>query len=248
VLAGRASAVPKAGDGITESIRALHTVRAGAVKSRTACMNELHALLITAPAQLRQELAGHTGAKLAQACAELRPLGDLTNPAQGTRYALRSLAGRWRDLDAEITDLDTRLTALVKQAHPDLLQITGVGVETAAQLLSTCGDNPDRLHSEAAFASLCGVSPVPASSGKTTRHRLNRGGDRQSNRALYAIAVSRMTHDARTRTYVQRRTAEGLCKKEITRCLKRHIARELYKILTHPKTQKTQKKDLTKAA
>jgi transposase len=248
VLAGRASAVPKAGDGITESIRALHIVRSGAVKSRTACMNELHALLVTAPAQLREELAGRTGAKLAQACAELRPLGDLTDPAQGTRYALRSLAGRWHDLDTEITDLDTRLTALVKQARPDLLQIKGVGVETAAQLLSTCGDNPDRLYSEAAFASLCGVSPVPASSGKTTRHRLNRGGDRQANRALYVIAVSRMAHDPRTRTYLQHRTAEGLSKKEIIRCLKRYIARELYKILTHPKTQTTHTKDLAKTA
>jgi transposase len=129
---------------------------------------------------------------------------------------------------------------------PDLLQITGVGVETAAQLLSTCGDNPDRLYSEAAFASLCGVSPMPASSGKTTRHRLNRGGDRQANRALYIIAVSRMAYDART--YVARRTTEGLSKKEIIRCLKRYIARELYKILTRPKTKATPAKDLAKAA
>jgi transposase len=248
VLSGRARTVPKAGDGITESIRALHTVRAGAIKSRTACMNELHALVITAPAQLREELAGHKGAKLIQACSDLRPAGDLADPDQGTRYALRRLAGRWRDLDAEVTDLDIRLAALVKQARPDLLAITGLGVETAAQLLSTCGDNPDRLYSEAAFASLCGVSPVPASSGKTTRHRLNRGGDRQANRALYIIAVSRMAHDARTRTYVARRTTKGLSKKEIIRCLKRYIARELYKILTHPKTQTTSAKDLAEAA
>jgi transposase len=121
-------------------------------------------------------------------------------------------------------------------------------VETAAQPLSTCGDNPDHLYSEAAFASLCGVSPVPASSGKTTRHRLNRGGDPQANQALYIIAVSRMAHDARTRAYVQRRTGTGLSKKEIIRCLKRYIARELYKVLTSPKTQTTQAKDLTKAA
>jgi transposase len=248
VLAGRANAVPKAGDGITESIRALHLVRGGAVKSRTACMNELQALLVTAPAQLREELTGRKGAKLIQACAVLQPTGDLADPAQGTRYGLRRLAGRWQELDAEVTDLDIRLAALVKQARPDLLQITGVGVETAAQLLSTCGDNPDRLYSEAAFASLCGVSPVPASSGKTTRHRLSRGGDRQANRALYVIAVSRMAHDARTRAYVQRRTADGLSKKEIIRCLKRYIARELYKILTRPKTQMTQTKDLAKAA
>jgi transposase len=137
---------------------------------------------------------------------------------------------------------------LVKQARPDLLAIKGVGVETAAQLLSTCGDNPDRLSCEAAFASLCGVSPVPASSGKTTRHRLNRGGDRQANRALYVIAVSRMAHDARTRAYVARRTAEGLSKKEIIRCLKRYIARELYKVLIRPKTQAPEENDLPTAA
>jgi transposase len=168
--------------------------------------------------------------------------------APGTRCALRRLAGRWHELNAEITDLDTQLAALVTRARPDLPAIKGVGVETAAQLLSTCGDNPDRLYSEAAFASLRGVSPVPASSGKTTRHRLNSGGDRQANRALYIIAVSRMAHDARTRAYVQRRTGTGLSKKEIIRCLKRYIARELYKVLTSPKTQTTQAKDLTKAA
>jgi transposase len=138
-------------------------------------------------------------------------------------------AAIYHALSAEIADLDIQLAALVKQARPDLLQITGVGVETAAQLLCTCGDNPDRLYSDAAFASLCGVSPVPASSGKTKRHRLNRGGDRQANRTLYVIAISRMAHDPRTRTYIDRRTTEGLSKKEIIRCLKRYIARELYR-------------------
>jgi transposase len=248
VLSGRANVVPKAGDGIVESIRALHTARSGAVKSRTACMNELQALLITAPAELREELTGRKGAKLAEACARLRPLGDLADPAQGARYALRCLASRWHELTTEIDDLDAQLVVLVKQARPDLLEIKGVGAKTAAQLLSTCGDNPDRLHSEAAFASLCGVSPIPASSGKTKRHRLNRGGDRQANRALYVIALSRMSHDARTRDYVQRRTTEGLSKKEIIRCLKRYIARELYKILTNPKTKTTQVNDLASAA
>jgi transposase len=131
---------------------------------------------------------------------------------------------------------------LVNQARPDLLAITGLGVETAAQLLSTCGDNPDRLYSEAAFASLCGVSPVPASSGKTTGHRLNRGGDRQANRALYIIAVSRMPT---TPGPAPTRLAAPL---KIIRCLKRYIARELYKILIHPKTQTTPAKDLAKAA
>ena len=248
VLADRATAVPKAGDGIVESIRALHLVRGGAVKARTACMNEIHALIVTAPAQLRDQFAGAKGAKLAAACAQLTPLADLADPANGIQYALHHLATRWQELTTEIGDLDTQLTTLVKQARPDLLAIRGVGVETAAQLLATCGDNPDRLHSEAAFAALCGASPIPASSGKTKRHRLNHGGDRQANRALYTIALSRMAHDDRTRAYVQRRTKEGLSKKEIIRCLKRYIARELYKILTRPKTQPTQTKDLAAAA
>jgi transposase len=247
VLSGRAVTVPKAGDGIVESIRALHLVRGGAVKSRTACINEMKALVVTAPAQLREQLPARA-ADLAGACARLHPGGDLADPVQAIMAALGHLAGRYHALSAEITDLDTQLAALVNQARPDLLQITGVGVETAAQLLSTCGDNPDRLSSDAAFASLCGVSPVPASSGKTNRHRLNRGGDRQANRALYLIAISRMAHNPRTRTYVNRRTTEGLSKKEIIRCLKRYIARELYKILTHPKTQTMQTKDLAKAA
>jgi transposase len=211
-------------------------------------MTELQTLLVTAPAQLREELTGRKGAKLINACVLLNVAGDLADPAQGTRYALRRLAERWQELNAEITGLDARLTTLVKRARPDLLQITDVGVETAAQLLSTCGDNPDRLYSEAAFASLCGVSPIPASSGKTTRHRLNRGGDRQANRALYVIALSRIAHDTRTRGYMQRRTSEGLSKKEIIRCLKRYIARELYKILTRPKTHAPSGNDLPAAA
>jgi Transposase and inactivated derivatives len=248
VLSGRATTVPKAGDGIVESIRALHLVRTGAVKARTACANELQALVVTAPAELREHLAGRKGAKLAEACAVLRPLDDLADPAQGTKAALRHLAARRHALTAEISDLDAQLAILVKQARPDLLEIRGVGVETAAQLLSTCGDNPDRLHSEAAFASLCGVSPVPASSGKTKRHRLNRGGDRQANRALYVIALSRMGTCPCTRDYVTKRTAEGLSKKEIIRCLKRYIARELYKVLLSPKSPPTHTQDLASAA
>lgn len=232
VLAGRATTVPKAGDGIVESIRALHLVRTGAIKARTACVNELKALIVTAPAELREQLPARSAAKLAEACARLRPAADLTDPAQGVKAALRRLAARHHTLTTEITDADAQLAVLVKQARPDLLAIRGVGVETAAQLLATCGDNPDRLHSEAAFASLCGVSPVPASSGKTKRHRLNRGGDRQANRALYMIVITRMGHDADTRAYVQRRTTEGLSTQEIIRCLKRYVARELHKILT----------------
>lgn len=234
VLAGRATAVPKAGDGIVESIRALHLVRAGAIKARTACINEMKALVVTAPAQLREQLPTRSAARLADACADLSPSGDLADPAVGIAAALRRLAARYHALTAEIIDADKQLAVLVKRARPDLLAIRGVGVETAAQLLSTCGDNPDRLHSEAGFASLCGVSPVPASTGKTVRHRLNRGGDRQTNRALYMVVITRMGHDARTRAYVARRTAQGLSTKDIIRCLKRYVAREIYKTLTRP--------------
>jgi transposase len=234
VLAGRATAIPKAGDGIIESIRALHLVRSGAVKARTACINEMKSLVITAPAELREQLPARTAVKLAAACALLRPSGQLADPAQGIQTALASLAARYNTLTAEITATGAHLAVLVRQARPDLLAVRGVGTEIAAQLLITCGDNPGRLHSDAAFASLCGASPVPASSGKTRRHRLSRGGDRQANRALYMIAITRMGHDSRTRDYVQRRTADGLSKKEIIRCLKRYIARKLYKILTTP--------------
>jgi transposase len=245
VLAGRATTVPKAGDGIVESIRALHLVRASAVKARTACTNEMKSLVVTAPAELREQLPARSATSLAQSCSRLPQLGDLTDPAAGVTAALRRLAARYQALTAEIADADAELAVLVKRARPDLMAVPGVGVETAAQLLSTCGDNPDRLHSEAAFASLCGVSPVPASSGKTTRHRLNRGGDRQTNRALYMIVITRMGHDAATRAYVARRTAEGLSTKEIIRCLKRYVARELYKILT---CSKASTQDLHQAA
>jgi transposase len=232
VLAGRARALPKGSDGIAESIRAVHVTRSGAIKARTAAINELRSLLVAAPAELREQMAGRSAKALAAACARLRPTGDLSDPLQGTKLALRHLARRYQALTAEIEDLDAHLKALVAQAHPKLPTVHGVGPETAAQLLITCGDNPDRLASSAAFAALCGVAPIPASSGKTTRHRLSRGGDRQANRALYLIVLTRMACCPRTRAYVARRTAEGKSKKEIIRCLKRYVAREIFKVLT----------------
>lgn len=234
VLAGRASALPKGGNGAAESVRALHLVRAGAVKARTAAINELKALLVTAPAGLREQLAGLSAAQLAGSCARLRPGTDAADPLTGTKLALRSLARRWQSLTAEIASLDAQLTSLITRLRPDLLAIRGVGTETAAQLLITCGDNPDRLRSEAAFAALCGVCPIPASSGKTRRHRLSRGGDRQANRALHFIALTRLASCPRTRAYATRRASEGLSGREIIRCLKRYIARELFKALTSP--------------
>ena len=146
--------------------------------------------------------------------------------------ALRILARRWQALQAEIDELDTQLGVLVTAAAPQLLALPGVGVDTAGQLLVTAGENHDRLTREAAFAMLCGVAPIPASSGKTTRHRLNRGGDRQANAALYRVVLCRLRWDPRTRDYMQRRTKEGMSKKEIIRCLKRYVARELHQIIT----------------
>jgi transposase len=167
------------------------------------------------------------------ACAALRP-GPLTSTTAATKTTLRSLARRWQQLQAELDQLDTQLQALVTSAAPTLVALPGVGVETAGQLLVTAGDNPQRLRSEAAFAHLCGTAPIPASSGRTDRHRLNRGGDRRANNALWRIALVRMRCHPPTRAYVQRRTNQGLSKLDIMRCLKRYIAREIYHQLTSP--------------
>lgn len=234
VLSGRASVTPKAADGIVEAIRVLHVTRAGAVKARTAAVNELRCLLVTAPAALREHLSGTRTPELIAVCAQLRPAGDPATPEHGTRTALRSLGRRCQALTTEAAALGSQLEVLVRAACPELTAIGGVGTETAAQLLITCGDNPGRLRSEAAFAALCGVSPVPASSGKTSRHRLSRGGDRQANRALYMIILGRLRWCPRTRAYVQHRTARGHTTKDIIRILKRYLAREIYKAITQP--------------
>ena len=163
--------------------------------------------------------------------ARLRPGADLADPGSACKQALRSLARRHASLDAEAKDLHRALADLTQQAAPDLLERPGVGVLVAAQMLITAGDNPDRLGSEASFAHLTGVAPVPASSGRRHRHRLNRGGDRAANNALYTVALVRMRYHEPTRRYVRRRTAEGLSKKDIIRCLKRAIAREMYRLL-----------------
>jgi len=153
---------------------------------------------------------------------------------RATKLALRSLAIRHQQLTAEVAGLDAHLERLVVAAAPALAGVKGIGTDTAAALLVAAGDNPSRLRSEAAFARLCGVAPLPASSGKTVRHRLNRGGARDANRALHLLAVGRMGWDPRTRAYVARRTAEGLAKPEILRCLKRYLARELFPLLATP--------------
>lgn len=227
-LSGRASGAPKARDGQVEAIWALRVARSSAVKARSQSTNQLKALLVTAPEQLREQLRGLTTTALIAACARSRPGGDVADPEAATKTALRRLARRHQFLSEEIADADAELRTLVTAAAPRLLALPGVGVEVAGQLLTTLGDNPDRLHSEAAFAHLCGVAPIPASSGRTRRHRLNRGGDRAANNALYVVVLGRLRYDQRTRAYAARRTTEDLSKPEIIRCLKRYVARELY--------------------
>ncbi len=231
VLSGAATGEPKARDGRVESIRALRVARAGAMKARTQAMNQLKSLLTTAPAELREQLRALAGTSLVRAAVRLRPGSDLDDPLQATKTALRRIARRHEHLSLEISEADDELRALTADAAPRLLELHGVGPEVAAQLLITAGDNPSRLRSESAFAHLCGVAPVPASSGRIHRHRLNRAGDRQANKALYTVVVVRLRWDERTREYARRRTAEGLSKPEIIRCLKRYVAREVFTAL-----------------
>lgn len=227
VLGGTATGTPKTRDGHVEAIRALRVARRGAVRIRIQVANQLHALVISAPEPLRQQLRSLPTKQLITTAAALRP-GPGLDPVNATKQALKMLARRHREVDADIDELDQLLAQLVPQACPGLLELFGVGIDTAGALLVTAGDNPDRLHSDPAFASLCGVAPLPATSGKTTnRHRLNRGGDRQANAALYRITLCRLRYDPATRNYLERRTKEGLTKPEIIRCLKRYIAREV---------------------
>ena len=231
VLAGTATAHPKDADGKVEMIRTLRVTRRSAVKARAQTVNQLKNLLITAPEKLKSELWGLSTAKLVAKVLGFRPGANPSDVEAATKFALRSVARRHQRLSKEISELDEQLDRLVAEAAPELVALEGVGTDTAASLLIAAGDNPERLKNEAAFAHLCGAAPIPASSGKSVRHRLNRHGNRDANRALYVIAVCRMSHDERTRTYVAKRTAEGKTKKEIIRCLKRYIAREVYRIL-----------------
>ena len=233
VLSGEAAGIPKAGDDRVEMIRVLRIARQSAMKARVQAINNLRALLVTAPCELRESLRGLRAPKLIGRAARLRPAAHDT-VTHATKQSLRLLARRCQHLDEEIELLDTQIGELVAEVAPALVALFGVGINNAAQLLITAGDNPERLRSEAAFAMLCGASPRPASSGKTNRHRLNRGGDRQANAALYRIALVRMRWHQPTRDYVERRTTEGKTKLEVIRCLKRYIAREVYTALLNP--------------
>jgi transposase len=243
VLSGAAAGTPKTRDGRVEAIRTLRVARRSAIKGRTQAINQLKALVLTGPAELRQALAGQSTRQLLATCrrlrAEKRPVEAADPITAATKLTLRRLARRIAALSEEIDELDADLRPLVTATAPALIAVYGVGPEVAAQLLVTAGDNPERLRSEAAFAQLCGTAPLPASSGRTTRHRLNRGGDRHANFALHIIALVRLSSHQPTQDYAARRRAEGLSNLEIIRCLKRYIAREIYTALprsspTHP--------------
>ncbi|MFK4023456.1 transposase [Streptomyces albogriseolus] len=227
-LSGRASSAPK--DDTVAGIRALHNAARSAIKARTAALNQITHLLFTAPETIRARYGQLKGADRTDTLARLRPTGDAVHVAVLT--ALKSLARRVKELTAEHEELIKTLDGEVTAHNPGLRAAYGVGPDTAAQLLVTAGGNPDRMRTEASFAALCGAAPVPASSGRTNRHRLSRGGDRAANAALYRIALVRMSSDPRTRDYVARQTAAGRTKKEIIRLLKRAIAREMFRCLT----------------
>jgi len=231
VQAKTATGEPKSADGPAEMVRTLQLVRRSALKARTQAANQLRALLVTAPEELKTGLLGLSTAKLVGKAARFRSGGLPEDLRASTKVAMRSVARRYQQLSKEIAELEEQIARLVSEAVPALTSLRGVGTDTAASLLLAVGDNPERLKSEASFARLCGVAPVAASSGKTTRHRLNRGGNRDANRALHVLALGRMSWDERTREYVAKRTAEGKSKREILRCLKRYLAREVYRVL-----------------
>jgi transposase len=224
---GKARGAPKGRDGSVEAIRALMVAKRSARSERTQTINQARALVVTGPDDIRVRFARHTPADLVAELAALRPRpGDV--PGYATRIALRELGRRAEFLDGQLERLDELIVPLVTARAPSLLALYGIGPDTAAMLLVAAGDHPERLRSEAAWAHLCAAAPIPASSGKVTRHRLNPGGDRQANHALWRIVITRMSSHPPTRAYVTRRTAEGLSKKEIIRCLKRYVAREVY--------------------
>lgn len=219
-----------------EGIRALHNARRSAMKARTAAMRQIHHQLVTAPVSIREKYRGLSGDKRVRTLARIQIRSSKAPVERAVLLALKSLATRCLELQREHATLGEELELLVTAANPGLRAAYAVGTDTAAQLLITAGGNPERMRSEAAFAALCGASPIPASSGKVTRHRLSRGGDRAANNALYRIALVRMSSDPTTKAYVQRHRAAGRSSREIQRLLKRAIAREVFRYLTTPVT------------
>jgi transposase len=228
VLSGQAIAEPKTQTGSVEMIRHLKIVRDTAVKSRSQAMVTLKTLIINAPAELRDGLNPIKGKiALIRHIAAFRP-GPINSTTASAKTAMRALARRWFTLNKEIIEFDKNLKTLIEAKAPSLLKAHGIATMTIAEMLILIGDNPKRIRSEAALAKLCGVCPIPASSGKTNRYRLNRGGNRQANAALYRVAIVRMRNHEPTLAYVHKRTKDGKSKSEIIRCLKRYIVREIY--------------------
>lgn len=227
VLSGAASGLAKPKDGWAEDLRCLTVARERHVRASTAAMNALKGLVVSAPDPVRDALRGLGAAELARRCAQAGGEGGLWE-------AMASLASLWISCKAAAKALEARMARILEESAPALLAVDGCGALSAARLAAAVGDDPSRIRGEAAFASMCGACPVEASSGKVRRHRLNRGGDRQANRALHDIARVRMRCDPRTMAYVERRTAEGRSRREVERCLVRYIAREVYKALANP--------------
>lgn len=232
VQAGDATATPKTHDGPVEALRALKVVQRSASKARTQALNQLHALVLTAPEDLRARLRNLNRRQLLETCSSFRVRAGDDTLAAVMRLSMRELAQRVLFLDVQTQDVLTRMRRIATTTAPDLIAKVGVGPDTAATLLITAGDNPDRIRHEKSFASLVGVSPIPVNSGQVqNRYRLNRGGDRQANAALWRIAIVRLATDPATREYVERRQSEGKTKSEAIRCLKRYIAREVFNAL-----------------
>jgi transposase len=238
VLAGTSTISPKTGNDWVEQLRVLRVARRSAIQARTQAINQMHAVVVGAPQELRDTLQQLPRHELIKRAARFR-VADASDAQTTVRWTLRLLALRHQALTDEVAAIDEAIAPLLQHHAARLLELPGVGPEVAGALLVVAGDNPQRLRSEASFAALCGVTPLPASSGKTTRYRLNRGGDRQANCALWRIAMSRLSFDKRTQIYARRRTAEGLSKREILRCLKRYIAREVFTALPMPSSLDT---------
>ena len=228
VQSGEATGKPKSHDGPVEALRTLKAVQRSGNKARTQALNQIHQLLVTAPEDLRSRLRPMTRGELLATCAAFRIKPDDDSLQAMTRLALRELAQRVMHLDQQLALVTKRLHRITTDLAPKLTAIKGVGPEVASTLLMTAGDNPHRMRSESAFAALCGSNPIPASSGKTHRHRLNRAGDRHANAALWRIVIVRLSCDPRTREYLAKRQADGKSKAEAIRCLKRYVAREVF--------------------
>ncbi|MEX6430966.1 IS110 family transposase [Ferrimicrobium acidiphilum] len=235
-LYGQRVQVAKDRSGQVEALRVLRTTRKTAIKCRRATLQQLHNTIVAASDKIREQYRGETRMHLLRKLATSRPTREsFRDPDIATQIALKSLAKRVLELNDEIADLDELIEKLVKELAGPLLELPGMGVDSAGEFLVAAGDNPERLGSEASFAMMCGACPIPASSGKTNRHRLNRGGNRQANSALHIVVLSRIRMDERTQAYVTRRLAEGLSKREVMRCLKRYVAREVYHVLVNHK-------------